>query len=228
MRPVEEALAALERRSESRIRDGLSRYGIATADRVLGVPMAAIQEVGKTVGRDQALAEALWKSGVYEGRLLAAFVGDPAQMTPALMDEWARGFDNWATCDTLCMKLFDRTPHAFGRVDAWAPDPAEFVRRAAFALLASLALHDRTIPDAAFLSRLPLIETAAGDDRNFVKKGVSWALRAIGDKRRSPTLREAARALADRLAASPVPSARWVGRDASKAFAAATRRSEAG
>ena len=224
MIPIEEALAALERRSEPRVRDGLSRYGIATADRVLGVPMAAIQAVAREIGRDPDLAETLWRSGVYEGRLLAAYVADPARITPERMDEWARGFDNWATCDTLCMKLFDRTPHAFDMVDAWAPDPALFVRRAAFALLASLAIHDRKSADAVFLSRLPLIEAGAEDERNFVKKGVSWALRAIGDKRRSPALREAARALAERLAASPAPSARWIGRDARKAFAAAARQ----
>ena len=94
------------------------------------------------------------------------------------MDRWARDFDNWATCDTLCFALFDRTAHAFDMVDRWADDEAEFVKRAAFALLASLALHDKKREDEAFLSRLPLIEKAASDERNFVKKGVSWALRS--------------------------------------------------
>jgi 3-methyladenine DNA glycosylase AlkD len=113
--------------------------------------------------------------------------------------------------------LFDKSPHAFDMVDRWADDEAEFVKRAAFALLASLALHDKKSGDAPFLERLPLIEAAAGDDRNFVKKGVSWALRGMGG-RKSPDLRAAARALADRLAASSDKAARWVGRDAQKAF----------
>jgi 3-methyladenine DNA glycosylase AlkD len=215
-----EALAALEELGEARIRDGLGRYGIVTGERVIGVPMAAIQKVAKAFGRDGALAEALWATRVYDARMLAAYVGDPAALTPARMDRWTRELDNWATCDTLCFKLFDRSPHAFAMVDAWADDPAEFVKRSAFALFASLALHDRTGVDEPFLARMALIEAAATDERNFVKKGVSWALRAIGG-RKSPALRAAARALADRLAESSDKSARWIGRDAQKAFAKA-------
>jgi 3-methyladenine DNA glycosylase AlkD len=214
---VAEAIAALEAQGEPRIRDGLGRYGIATSDRVIGVPMRGIQQVGKSLGRDQGLAAALWETGVYEARMLAAYVAEPALVTPARMDAWARDFDNWAVCDTLCFALFDRTPAAFEMVDRWAGDPAEFVRRAAFALLASLALHDKKRPDGPFIQRLKLIERAAADDRNFVKKGVSWALRGIG-KRRSPDLRAAARELALRLRDSAEKSARWIGRDALKEF----------
>ena len=216
------ALAALEARGEAHIRDGLSRYGISTADRVIGVPMAGIQQVGKACGRDHALAGALWETGVYEGRMLTCYVADPALLTTAEMDRWSRDLDNWAVCDTLCFKLFDQSPHAFAMVDRWADDPAEFVKRTAFALLASLALHDRKSGDAPFLSRLPLIEAAATDERNFVKKGVSWALRSIGRKK-SPALRAAARELADGLATSTDKTAKWVGKDAQRDFAKADK-----
>ena len=222
MTRVAEALAALEALGEARIRDELSRYGIVTDERVIGVPMNAIQKVGKSMGRDHALAAALWETRVYEARMLAAFVGDPAQLTPEQMDRWTRDFDNWGTCDTLCFKLFDQSPHAFAMVDRWADDPAEFVKRTAFALLASLALHDKKCGEQPFLDRLKLIESAASDDRNFVKKGVSWALRAIGG-RKDPALRAAARDLAARLAASSDKGARWIGKEAQKAFAKAVK-----
>jgi 3-methyladenine DNA glycosylase AlkD len=117
-----------------------------------------------------------------------------------------------AVCDTLCFKLFDRTPHAWKKVAQWSGKRDEFQRRAAFALLASLAGHDRDAADAAFLVTLPLIERAATDDRNFVKKGVSWALRRIGW--RNAQLHAAAVATARRLAASPDATARWIGKDA--------------
>ena len=220
MSRVADALTALEALAEARIREGLGRYGIATADRVIGVPMAGIQRVGKQFGRDHDLAEALWATSVYEARLLVAYVAEPKMLTPDQMDEWARGFDNWGTCDTLCWALFDKSPHAFPMIDRWADDPAEFVKRSAFALLAGVALHAKKAGDEPFLARLPLIEATATDDRNFVKKGVSWALRAIG-RRKSDALQGAARALADRLAASPDRTAKWVGRDAQKAFAKA-------
>ena len=87
-----------------------------------------------------------------------------------------------------------------------------FVKRAAFALLASLALHDKTAPDARFVQALAVIEREADDDRNFVRKGVLWGLRGIGS--RSARLRDAALSVAERLAARPGSSARWIGRQA--------------
>ena len=176
------------------------RYGIVT-DKAIGVPMARMQAVAKALGRDHALAAALWETGVYEARMVACMIDDPAAVTPEQMDRWRADFDNWAIVDTVCFKLFDRVPHAFARVDAWATLNDEFGRRAAFALLACLALHGRGT-DADFLARLPLIEAAATDERNFVKKGVNWALRAIGGKK-SPPLRDAARDLADPAGAVP-------------------------
>ncbi|HYD01887.1 MAG TPA: DNA alkylation repair protein [Phycisphaerales bacterium] len=157
---------------------------------------------------------ALWKTGNYEARVLCSFVDDPAKVTPAQMDRWVSAFDNWAYCDALCFNLFDRTPHAFGRVHAWAASRKEFIRRTAFALLWSLALHDRTSADAPFARCLPLIESAATDDRNFVKKAVVMALKAVG--RRSTGLNAAYVALATRLAVSADPTARWIGRNALK------------
>jgi 3-methyladenine DNA glycosylase AlkD len=133
------------------------------------------------------------------------------------MEQWAREFDNWATCDTACFKLFDQTPHAWPKIGQWAKRREEFVKRAGFALLACVALHDKKAGDAPFLRALALVEEGAGDERNFVKKGVSWALRAIA--LRNAALARAAGEVAERLAASDEAAARWVGKDALKALA---------
>ncbi|MBI1187162.1 MAG: DNA alkylation repair protein [Alphaproteobacteria bacterium] len=201
----------LERESSAKFRADLGpRYGIV-AKTAFGAPMAKIKAIAKGVGRNHALAAALWRTGVYDARLLASMVDEPEKVTVAQMDRWAKDFDNWSVCDTLCFTLFDRTPHALGRVDAWAPRTEEFVRRAAFALLASVALHRKDIADKDFAARLQLIERAARDDRNFVKKGVSWALRSIGGRRTA--LHGRCVALAERLSQSDDAAARWVGRD---------------
>jgi 3-methyladenine DNA glycosylase AlkD len=216
---LDEVLANLAQHASAKVRDEMApRYGIVTED-ALGVPMARMLEIAKQIGRDHALAAALWESGGYEARMVASMIDDPAQVTPQQMDAWRADFDNWGIVDTVCFKLFDRVPHAFSKIDEWASLNDEFGRRAAFALLASAALHGQGA-EVDYLSRLPLIEAAATDPRNFVKKGVSWALRAIGGKK-SPAPRQAARDLADRLAASPDRTARWIGKDAQKAFAKA-------
>jgi 3-methyladenine DNA glycosylase AlkD len=209
---VQSVLATLKRLGNSRFRaDMETRYGIVTKD-AFGVRMNEMQRVAKQLGRNHALALALWETGNYEARTVAAFVAEPERVTPTLMDRWCRDFDNWAICDTVCFKLFDQLPHASGWVEAWANRKDEFQKRAAFALLASLALHDKDADDKAFTKFLPLIEAAATDERNFVKKGVSWALRAIGG--RSASLKSAATTLARKLAASEDSAARWIGKDA--------------
>ncbi|HET7293792.1 MAG TPA: DNA alkylation repair protein [Vicinamibacteria bacterium] len=216
-------LAKLERMGSKRTREGMARYGIFT-DRAFGVPMASMQALAKRLGRDHELALALWETGWYEARTVAAFVDEPEKVTSAQMDRWCRDFDNWGVCDTVCFTLFDRTPHAFRKVRQWSRRKDEFGKRAAFALLACLALHDKDAGDDRFLACLPLVERAASDERNFVKKGVSWALRLVG--RRNAALNAAAVALARRLAASPHAAARWIGRGAVRELTspAVTRR----
>lgn len=210
---AQDALAALEAMSTKRDRENLARFGI-TANKAYGVSMANVQKLAKQLGRSHALADALWKTGWYEARLLTSFVDEPERVTAAQMDRWCRDFDNWGICDTVCFHLFDRTPHAWLKVDQWHDKEAEFVKRAAFALLASLALHDKGAANRQFVDRLPLIERAASDDRNFVKKGVSWALRLIG--RRNGALNADAVKVARRLSASADSAARWIGRGAVK------------
>lgn len=208
---VGEVVAWLKRSGTKKTLDGMSRYGIPST-RALGVTMAAMKAMAKTLGRDHALAGGLWATGWYEARMLAALVDEPERLTLAQMNGWVDDFDNWAICDTVCFALFDRSPLAWERAAPWAGSDAEWVKRTGFVLMACLAHHDKAAAEADFLPFLPLIEKGARDERNFVKKGVSWALRAIG--RRSPKLRIAALAVAERLALSKDDAARWVGKDA--------------
>ena len=210
---VAEALALLQQKSTDKVRDGMSRFGIPN-DRAIGVPVGEIRKLAKQLGRDHELAEALWQNGLYEARMLATMVADPKLVTPKLMDSWCRDFDSWAICDSACFNLFDRTPHAFSKVKVCSKRKGEFQKRAAFALLASVAQHDKKCGDEPFLACFPLIEAAADDDRNFVKKGVNWALRGVGE--RNPALHKAAMTLAKRLAKSEAAAPRWVGRDAER------------
>jgi 3-methyladenine DNA glycosylase AlkD len=208
---LQDALSSLERMATKKDFDNLARFGIA-APKAFGVSMANIQKLAKRLGRSHELAAKLWDTGWYEARMLTAFVDEPERVTSTQMDRWCRDFDNWGIVDTLCFKLFDRTPHAWKKVEQWHDKRAEFVKRASFALLASLALHDKSAGDERFLESLTFIESASTDDRNFVKKGVSWALRSVG--RRNAKLKAAAVKLSRRLVDSEEPSARFIGKEA--------------
>ena len=210
---VDVTLAELRSLGSEENRAGQARFGINTA-RAYGVSLAVLRPFARRLKRDHDLALALWASGVHEARLLAAFVDEPAKVTPAQMDAWAADFDSWDLCDQVCGSLFDRTPYVERKIVEWAADEREFVRRAAFALAAMYAVHAKKVPDEAFLPFLDLIEKYATDPRNFVKKAVNWALRQIG--KRSPGLHAPALALAEKLAASDDKAARWIGKDAAR------------
>src|ERR1700738_2005903 len=219
---VASVLTWLRRRSSARNREGMARYGLYSKN-TLGVSVANVRVLAKRLGRNHELALALWDTGVYEARMLTTFVDEPSRVTPAQMDRWCRDFDSWGICDALCFHLFDKTPHAWKKIVKWSDARAEFVQRASFALLASGALHDKTAPDKLFLDSFPLIERAARDDRDYVKKPVSRALRGI-DKHNTK-LHAASVKLSRRLADSPHPAARWTGKDALRDLAPpATRR----
>jgi 3-methyladenine DNA glycosylase AlkD len=208
---ADRAIAWLKAKGRKATRDGMARYNIPS-DRAFGVAMREIQALAKQMGKRHAVALELWTSGWYEARLLAAYVDEPDRVTAAQMDRWCRDFDNWGVCDTVCFALFDRTPHAWRKVEQWAGRREEFVKRAAFALLWGLTVHDKQAGDAQFIAALKLVERAAPDDRHLVKKAVNMALRAVGKRNRA--LNAASVATAKRLAASAHAAAAWVGKDA--------------
>ncbi len=141
-----------------------------------------LRRVAKGLGRDHDLALALWATGNHEARLLASMVDDPAAVTEAQMEAWAAAFDSWDVCDQVTSNLFDKTPFAYDKVREWSAAPDEWVKRAAFATAAALAVQDKKAADEPFLEILELCRREAGDDRNFVKKAVNWALRNIGKR----------------------------------------------
>ncbi len=195
--------------------EGMARFGIETTS-ALGLSVPQIRAIARRAGKSQPLAEELWATGIHEARWLASLVGDPQVITRSTMDRWTRDFDSWDVCDACCCNLFDRTPHAWAKIPKWAADKREYVRRAGFATIAAIAVHDKTAPDQVFLDALTLIENYAFDDRNFVRKAVNWALRNIG--KRNSRLLPAAIACAERVGAQNSRAARWIAADALREF----------
>ncbi len=189
----------------------MARYGINT-ERAYGVSVRRLREIAKSVGRNHETAQQLWETGMHEARILASLVDEPVKVTPESMEAQVRGFNSWDLCDGFCNNLFRKTPFAHAKVQEWTAREETFVRRAGFALMANLAVHDKRAADSLFAGYLKLIEGAAADERNFVKKAVNWALRQIG--KRSATLNKAAIACAERLASQESKAARWIAKDA--------------
>ena len=208
---LQTALTLLHQNARPAALLGLSGFGIAGEGR-LGLSVPAMRAIARTLGRDHALAQALWDTAIPDARIVASMVADPALLIARQMDVWVKGFAAWDVCDQTCLNAFVKSPLAWRKVDAWANRKDEFVRRAAFALLATLAVHDKDADDARFIAALARVEAAADDDRNFVKKAVNWALRGIG--KRNAALRTHAIAAALRIQQQGSKSARWIAADA--------------
>jgi 3-methyladenine DNA glycosylase AlkD len=205
------ALAQLRQNARPAELDGMARFGIVGENR-LGLSVPAMRRIARTLGHDHDLALALWDTGIPDARIVAGMVAEPARLTSRQMDAWAKGFASWDVCDQVCANAFRYSPLAWRKVHAWARRRDEFVRRAAFALLASLLVHDRLAGDERVLAALALIEAAASDERNFVKKAVNWALRCIGKRNRA--LNAAAITAARRIQQQGSRPARWIAADA--------------
>lgn len=198
--------------------EGMRRFGVG-GTRAFGIKVGPIRDLAREIKAAERnsvvrhdLALALWGSGWREARLVAAMIDHPTETTPPQIDNWLRGIDSWDVCDGLCNELIRRVPWAWGEVARWSRDDHEYVRRAGFVTVATLAVHDRKAPDDPFVAFFPEIERAASDPRNAVKKGVNWAIRQIG--KRNAVLHTAALELAERVHAIGTPPARWIASDA--------------
>ncbi|MBN1147004.1 MAG: DNA alkylation repair protein [Anaerolineales bacterium] len=222
MASVDEVLELLREKADPGQLEGMARYGMSTEKR-LGVKIPDLRQIAKEIGKDHSLALALWASGVAEARILASMVDQPAEVSGTQMETWAADFDSWDVCDQVCMNLFEKTPLAWEKIPEWSLREEEYVKRAAYALIACLAWHDKRAQDEAFIGLLPVIARGAADGRNYVKKAVSWALRNTG--KRNLRLNQVALQTARELQAMEAKPARWVGADALRDLTSEATRS---
>src|SRR6266702_7385829 len=207
----DEIIAKLKLNANAQAAKGMAKFGIRPAY-VLGISIPTLRKMAREIGRNHTLALELWSSGIHEAIILASMIAEPQLVSSQQMEEWVNDFDSWDVCDQVCSNLFDKTPYAYQKASEWCHREQEFVRRAGFAMMAVLAVHDKKAPDEAFVPFFPLIKQYAGDERNFVKKAVNWALRQIG--KRNSSLRAVAVEWASAIKQLDSPAARWIANDA--------------
>jgi len=209
--PAEEILNRLKAVADPDKVAGMAQYAVGGAH-TLGISVPALRKLAKEIGQDHQVAQELWTSGIHEARILASMIDPPRQVTEAQMEAWVKDFDSWDVCDQCCLNLFRKTPLAHRKAVEWSGREPEFVKRAGFALMATLAVHDKKAGDEVFIAFLPLIKREAIDERNFVKKAVNWTLRQIG--KRNLNLNRVAVETAEEIQQLDSKSARWIAADA--------------
>jgi len=201
----------LEEHSNPKNVEGMARFGI-NPDNTYGVPVPILRKIAKESGKNHDLAIRLWESGIHEARILAGMIDDPKSVTESQIEKWVSEFDSWDVCDQTCMNLIDKMPIAYEKAIEWSKREKEFEKRAGFALMAVLAVHDKKASDSKFEAFFPEIVRGSTDERNFVKKAVNWALRQIG--KRNLTLNQKALKVAEEILKTDSKAARWIASDA--------------
>jgi len=207
----EKVIKELKAAADPRAVAGMARFGIDT-NNTIGISTPHLRRLARSLGKDHALAQELWASGIHEARILAAYIDEPRLVAGQQMEDWVGEFDSWDVCDQVCSNLFDKTSYAYVKAVEWSEREEEFVKRAGFVLMAVLAVHDKAADDKEFLWFLKIIREKAGDERNFVKKAVNWALRQIGKRNRE--LNRAAVSVAEDVYRSGTKVAKWIATDA--------------
>ena len=207
---LKEILERLQGKARPDQLEGMARFGIRGEKR-LGVSIPDLRRLAREIGKNHELALKLWASGFEDARILASMVEVPEQVSEEQMEGWVKDLGSWDVCDQLCMNLLDRGEGIRKKIVDWSRREGEFVRRAAFSLIAAISVHDKEAPDGEFAAFFPLIEQGAMDERNYVKKAVSWALRNIG--KRNMILNRQARIAAQEIQDLDTKSSRWVAAD---------------
>ena len=206
----ENILKKLEALSDPEAVKGMARYGMK-GERRLGISVPSMRKIAKEAGKDHQLALYLWKTKIPEAMMVASMVDLPEEVTDEQMEDWVKDFNSWDVCDQVCMNLFEKVPFVWKKIYAWSEREEEFVKRAAYALIACLAWHNKEVPDEKFIGLFPVIKKGATDERNMVKKAVSWALRNIG--KRNLALNRAAINTAREMQKVDSKSAKWIASD---------------
>lgn len=187
------------------------KYGIK-ASNALGIYHKDLKELAKQIGKDDALAQELFDTGIYEARLLTSKIHSPKGVTEELMDYWTATFENWEICDSFCMGLYSKTPYAVDKAIEWSAHKDEFIKRAGFAIMAAYVLADKKADNPTYEQFFPIMIREASDERIYVKKAINWALRNIG--KRNPDLQQTAIKTAKEILKIDNKAAQWIAKDA--------------
>lgn len=206
---IEEVIKALQELGTEHHRNLFKHFGIDAPD-AFGVKSPDIQKLAKQIGKNHELAIQLFEEPYHEAKLITAFLAEPKQLTLEQMDHWVNQVYSWDLCDTLCMHLFRKSPLAEEIAYQWITEEREFVRRCGLVVMTSLSIHNKKASNKTLFKYVEASTPYVTDERNFVKKAISWLLRTQG--KRNLDLRAAILKKCEDIAAThpSSKSARWI------------------
>lgn len=180
-----ELIEILKEMADQRALANWERLNLQSKDIYLGTGMSKVKERSKKIPKDHDLAMECWRSNIYDAKVMACFIDEPAKISSEEADEVIDKIDVWGLGDQYVKNQVAKTPFKIAKAEQWANDKREYVRRAGYQLIQILAKEDETLPDTWFESYLRHMENMQ-QEANFVKEMMAYALMSIGA--RNPVL----------------------------------------
>lgn len=209
----DEIILELKSISSEKYKANVVKMGIPENSSI-GVSTADIRKLAKGVKKSNEFAHELWSTGYHEAKLLAVLVFDKEYFSLHEVELLMEAVYSWDLCDHLCKNLIIKLKNYENLIGKWCTSKATYTKRAAFTLMASAVIHEKSISDDIIDDYLKFIFNHSDDEREHVKKAVSWALREIG--KRDFNYQEKAILLAHELKENGSKAQIWIAKDALK------------
>ncbi len=209
----DEIILKLKSLSSEKYKANVVKMGIPESNSI-GVSTRDIRKLAKEIKKSNEFAYELWKTGYHEAKLLAVLVFDKEYLSLNEVELLMNDVWSWDLCDHLCKNLITKLKSYEDLITKWCASKATYTKRAAFTLMASAVINEKSISDDIIDNYLKLIFEYSNDKREHVKKAVSWALREIG--KRDFNYQEKAILLAHELKENGSKSQIWIAKDALK------------
>lgn len=209
----EEIIAELQANASEKYKANVVKMGIPQ-EYSIGVSTAVVRSLAKKCGKSNELAFALWQSGYHEAKLLAVLIFEKKSISLEEIEPLFGDVHSWDLCDHLCKNLIIQVKDYESLISKWVVSTETYKKRAAFTLIASSVIHNKELTTDTLDYYLNIIRDYSNDDREHVRKAVSWALREIGKK--DYNYNEKALLLAYELKNTGSKSQVWIAKDAIK------------
>ena len=150
-----------------------------------GIGLTKLRKLAKQVGRDHKLAQQLWKSDIYDAKIVGLLIDDPKQLSreqaEAQAEELNAGMLShvFASCDATLSKA----PFAFDLATEWMESEDDVRRRCGYSLLYELSKKNiKGMEDDYLLERISHIEATIHDEEMWVREAMNSALMGIGKR----------------------------------------------
>lgn len=208
-----EIIEKLREMASQKYKENVIRMGIPE-EWSIGVSTGDIRKMASKLGKSSDLAWKLWDTGYHEAKILAVLLMEKKKVTIEDIEKMMEKVYSWDLCDHICKNLIIKTPDYKELIWKWRDNPRTYYRRAVFTLIASVSVHEKNLKDEEIQEYFRLILEDADDERDHVKKAVSWALRELG--KINFDYQEKAIEVAWELKNHHSKNCQWIGKDALK------------